>query len=522
MQEWVERYDGTCHGWDVVHDIAIDDTGNVYITGSTQVCGSGQDYATIKYNSAGDVVWIATYNGPLNSHDQAYAMALAKSGNIYVTGGSFGNGTERDYLTIKYNQNGDTLWTRRYNSPVYDLDEAVLIVLDDSENVYISGYSEYYLSNLSYYTIKYDSSGNQVWANRWEGTGGIAENRPHDMVMDKHGNIYITGESSNNVGNLDAFGTIKINQSGDTVWTDRYHGYSNVGLSEAYGIAIDDIGNAYVTGQSDTVSEFGGHWNIVTIKYNPSGQREWVNRITSPQFGTYGIGYDVAVDKDGNIIVVGGDGNGLCLTIKYTPAGDTVWTAQYGAPLAEGTNMVLDDENNIYITGIVNVSGGEPDIVTLKYNSQGELQWTETYDGPVNGDDEAVKIQLDNEQNVYVIGKSPGYGTGIDDFVTIKYDAVVTQAQNNPTKPNEFVLDQNYPNPFNPTTKISYAIPKAGNVKLVIYNLLGEQVATLVNEFEEAGTHSIDFNGQGINSGVYFYQLKDGSFNETKKMVLLK
>lgn len=88
--------------------------------------------------------------------------------------------------------------------------------------------------------------------------------------------------------------------------------------------------------------------------------------------------------------------------------------------------------------------------------------------------------------------------------------------------PSTYALGQNYPNPFNPTTGISYELPQAGNVKLGVYNLLGMEVATLVNGFREAGIHSATWNATGMPSGVYFYKIEAGNFSRTLKMVLQK
>lgn len=88
--------------------------------------------------------------------------------------------------------------------------------------------------------------------------------------------------------------------------------------------------------------------------------------------------------------------------------------------------------------------------------------------------------------------------------------------------PHEYSLSQNYPNPFNPSTKISYALPKAGNVKLVVFDLLGREVAVLVNESKKAGNYDINFDASHLSSGVYFYKLQSGDFTSTKKMALIK
>ncbi len=97
-----------------------------------------------------------------------------------------------------------------------------------------------------------------------------------------------------------------------------------------------------------------------------------------------------------------------------------------------------------------------------------------------------------------------------------------TAIDNNPTVPDKFVLMQNYPNPFNPTTTIKYQIPKNSIVTLKIYNILGQEVTTLVNEMENTGNYTVQFNADKFASGTYFYRLQAGSIVETKKMLLLK
>ena len=104
----------------------------------------------------------------------------------------------------------------------------------------------------------------------------------------------------------------------------------------------------------------------------------------------------------------------------------------------------------------------------------------------------------------------------------IDYD-IITGVSNNVTSiANSFSLNQNYPNPFNPSTKIAYTIPTNGLVTLKIYNILGKEVQTLVNEIKTSGSYEVNFNGASLSSGVYFYRLESGNFIDTKKMFLLK
>jgi hypothetical protein len=89
-------------------------------------------------------------------------------------------------------------------------------------------------------------------------------------------------------------------------------------------------------------------------------------------------------------------------------------------------------------------------------------------------------------------------------------------------QPSVFFLDQNYPNPFNPSTNIKYSIPASSNASLKVYDILGKEISTLVNEYQQAGTFDIVFDGSKLASGVYYYQLTAGEMTATKKLMLTK
>ncbi len=102
------------------------------------------------------------------------------------------------------------------------------------------------------------------------------------------------------------------------------------------------------------------------------------------------------------------------------------------------------------------------------------------------------------------------------------FDADVIGVSKNGTIPQKFSLSQNYPNPFNPTTVISYSVPEKSEVTLKVFNLLGQEVATLVNSVQNVGAHEVNFNASNLSSGIYFYTIKAGSFTSTRKMMLIK
>src|SRR5262249_56243017 len=99
QEQWVARYNGPGNGGDAANRMGSDSAGNVYVTGKSFGSGTDDDYATIKYDSFGQEQWVARYNGPGNGSDEADAIAIDSAGNVYVTGKSFGSGTDDDYAT---------------------------------------------------------------------------------------------------------------------------------------------------------------------------------------------------------------------------------------------------------------------------------------------------------------------------------------------------------------------------------------------------------------------------------------
>ncbi len=124
--------------------------------------------------------------------------------------------------------------------------------------------------------------------------------------------------------------------------------------------------------------------------------------------------------------------------------------------------------------------------------------------------------------NVVVFVQSAGSKT-VYQSETISYDELnITELNHTESVPAEFILEQNYPNPFNPSTTIKYQLSVAGLVSIKVYDMLGNEVATLVNKEKPAGEYEVEFDASNLTSGIYFYQLNATTYIETKKMILLK
>lgn len=333
---WVRRHAGPNNAYE--YDwacIDIDAYGNVYVTGET----SG-NYLTIKYYPNGDTAWMRSYNGSGNGLDQPMAIAVDDSGNVHVTGltGRYGGlDSDPDYLTLKYDTNGILLWARRYDGLGNTADWASDIAVDASGNVYVTGQTMLDDTSTAYGTVKYSPGGSRVWARTYY-HGVRCPNCEHwaqAIAVDSSGNVYVTGHSSKSreePDNLD-FATIKYYPGGGVAWTRRYNGPGN-GWDGGGSIAVDDSGNVYVMG-SITVS---GSWPDAgaTIKYFPNGGVAWV-RIGDPG-GTH-----LDVDSSGNAYVVG-----YGSIMKYSANGDVAWAAPIDW---WAVDLALHGSGNFYVTG---------------------------------------------------------------------------------------------------------------------------------------------------------------------------
>ncbi|MFQ5868857.1 MAG: SBBP repeat-containing protein [Candidatus Zixiibacteriota bacterium] len=521
-EEWVARYNGSANDVDIARAVAVDAQGNVYVTGSCRGSATYSDYATIMYDSEGNELWLARYNGPGSGDDYAKALAVDADGNVYVTGSSEGSDTDYDYATIKYDPNGNQLWARRYNRAGNNYDGAYAIAVDSEGNVYVTGISGPRYGGEDYATIKYDSSGNELWVACYNGPGNY-DDEATALVVDAEGSAYVTGWSYGS-GTYSDYATIKYGANGNQLWVARHNGPGD-DWDEATALAVDAGGNVYVTGST---SSSGPGYDYATIKYDSLGNQLWVARYNHA-VDTSDVACGLTVDAQGNVYVTGysfdPDTNEDYATVKYDSSGNELWVARYNGPTNgfDGASaLAVDGRGDIYVTGLSFGFDTYWDYTTIKYDLDGNELWIVRYDGPVNGYDYAEALAVDQDGKVYITGWSKGDGTDYD-YATIKYSqqtAVETGPSDN-TLPGGFRLTC-LPNPFNASTSIAYALAQPGEVKLTIHNLKGQLMETLVDDFQEVGEHSVTWDASNHSSGIYFYKLTAGDYTETRRVTLLK
>lgn len=305
--------------------------------------------------------------------------------------------------------------------------------------------------------------------------------------------IYVLIGPPLKMGNL-----IALDLSGNKLWTYTFP-YHNAGIP-----LVDNQNKIYV---------FGADYNLSYYLYclKPDGTLDW--QYPLEDINTY---YTPTIDKNGNIVffnqrTINKVKYGAIISLDYT--GKERWVTLLDGDWFQNwvsTGLTCDAEGKIYCGG--SDQGGN----FYCLDSNGVILWKYTsgifeYDScPAIGSDGTLYIGYHNDGSEWCSQNL----IAIKDSVTSVNDVVENI--------KEYQLQQNYPNPFNPTTLIKYQIPKAGFVSLKVYNILGKEVATLVNENKFQGFYNISFDASKLSSGIYIYQIKSNEYISSKKMMLIK
>ena len=272
---------------------------------------------------------------------------------------------------------------------------------------------------------------------------------------------------------------------------------SNSGLPKNIGvraIAIDGSGNKWIGAYDDFVKFDDTTWTVYNaqttigcITIDNTGKK-WIGGLRSEPFGWFGL---IRYDDE---------------TFTYYAESDS------GVPLGSIQCIAVDEFDNKWIGTYRSNNGG-----LVKFDGTNWTDYSTSNSGlPDNWGVNAIAI--DGSGNIWI----GTWGGGL----AVYNEGGVVSVEENPTLreiiPNEYLLYQNYPNPFNPSTTIKYSIPKLNFVTIKIYDVLGSEVATLINEEKSGGNYELSWSAANLPSGVYFYQLKAGSYVEIKKMILLK
>ncbi|MFD3001490.1 PQQ-binding-like beta-propeller repeat protein [Pontibacter toksunensis] len=437
-----------------VHAVTIDESANLYLTGTSIASSTLQNYLTLKYNGMnGDLLWDRQYDGVGKGNDKASAIAVDKEGGVVVTGKSFrevisfpGHGPSYqvyDIATIRYDaDNGEELWSAAYTGDtLVDVGGSLqfqpintFLAIDDEGDVYVAAkYRSMFGTggvSAGVVTMKYNSeNGNQVWESRYNSNSATDPS----IALDGSGGVYVAGHFG--LSNAQrTFYTIKYESaSGEGLWEETFTGVTGNFLS-APQVHVGNADDVYLTSISDSVGIDNG---IATLRINSmNGSLIWNKfyraSLTSLRpFRSLTSTPHIAllVDESGIPYVMGSAyttdnriNSNLFIVSYSVERGAVLWNEQYEATghLHDFVRAsAVDAAGNIYVAGISTGFGIGNDIRVVKYSNSGEELWVRTYDGGVH--DRLEAIALDGAGGVYLAGTS---GLAVrSDFLTLKLNA---------------------------------------------------------------------------------------------------
>jgi hypothetical protein len=417
QQAWVARYNnGILDGTNQAVKMALDSSGNIYVTGFSQNTNTNLGYVTIKYASNGTPLWSARYDDTNFVSATPSGLVLDTNNSVIVTGNA---------LTVKYDSNGNQLWSAPYAGSA--------IAIDPGGNPVVTGME----SNFS--TVKLSPAGSNLWQTTYvEPIGPVWSQL---VLVDSNSNVYVAGSDTDvcySAGCYEQLLIVKYDQNGNRLWSaGNNQGGASISSVRIGGAALDAFGNLYI------VADFGMVVTHVLMKYNATGSVVWTT-YQPPPTCLEDVPHDLILDKLGNVIVTG--------PVCYVTPNYSFATLEYGTYKsdANGTyiltntyppvpvlpsaanSVTVDSANNCYVTGYSPGTNSANDIVTIKYDPNGNQIWLQRYTSPGNGNAAGNAIAVDNNGNVYVTGYDTTTAGGTE-IVTIKYSPVTVQRRSDGT-----------------------------------------------------------------------------------------
>lgn len=409
---------------------AVDQQGNMFVVGNTQVGPGNTDVLVSKYNRDGELLWQQGHHGNAEADDYGVAVTTDGTGNCFVAAAVSNIGTSFDVAIMKFNPDGTMVWHTEWNGSANLHDVPSSIAMDGAGNIYVAGTTYSTESNPDYLLVKLNAQGALQWSASYDYAGfpDIATGISFDLLMDP----VVTGGSASAATAWD-YATIRYNKvTGVQNGTNRVV-VPGVNMANALGFVRDNGGNLFITGYS----EADGNKDIQTVKIDNAFTLAWVRNFDGE--GMEDMGKAIGADNMGNVYITGhthkANGGSDYITIKYNANGDVLWQQRYRARKdewkAEATKLAVTSDGGVIVVGTI-FDGQKTNFMTIKYNPDGKLEWEKEYDG-LNGDDEAKDVRLSVDGKVYVTGTS-GTGTNAT-YSTVKYSYL--------KKDNGIVYDDN-------------------------------------------------------------------------------
>jgi hypothetical protein len=426
--QWEARLDGAGSFIDKVEDLYLDASGNTYVTGSSYN-GTSYDLMTVKYDADGAEEWRSSYGG--TGIDEGHAITVDSNGDVIVTGSRFISGTDWDIVIVKYDgTTGSEDWDV-VAAGTSNFDSGVDIVVDSDDNVIVLASRSSSVTDVDFITLKYSSAGSFIWAQLLGGTGNDLAKL---ITIDASDNIYVAGHREFSIGTtyFDFFAA-KYNSAGVLQWSNTEDsGFGN--LDTPFAMTLDGSNDLILGGSGFT--DILNEEDYMTVKFSgTSGAVLW-KELYAGDAEAFDLVNAIAVDGSDNVFVSGRSKSIATsedyYTIAYSSLGVELWSDRYtteGLEYDEATDIrVSDDDAYVYVTGYSFNGPTNNDFATLKYDAtDGTREWITIFDGPSSNSDQAVRMALDLDENIFITGNSHGGATNLD-YSTIKYCQLETAA----------------------------------------------------------------------------------------------
>ena len=435
LEQWMAAYSGPGANQDWAYGMKMDTDGNVYTTG--YVFDADNDYAiaTVKYGPDGTQLWADEYKLGVGNYCYPNSMTLSPGGAPIVVGYCYD--TSNDGIILVYDASGTIQWSDQYDGDDGGEDVFYTVTTDDSGNVYAVGYEETSGAGTNYLTVKYDSSGTQLWSNNNNGTGNGTD-VAYSVAVDDSGNVYLTGYQSTTTNTVAA--VVKLNSSGNFQWR-RYLSGSGTGNNFGGTIAVAQGGDIYTTSMKVNSTKADSYdialdWmppdNSTVDGFSWDGPENSQDLLPNHASNWYIFGPDnrsFIMDDAGNTYIIGTTIKAATgydsVLLKCDSSGTLQWAEIWDSGEA-GTEfageVIFDSAGHILVAGItLNVTSFNYDGYLLIYDSAGNLLDTVIYDGPGSNDDLFADMALDADDNPVFAGLVYSGATTGFDMLTIKY-----------------------------------------------------------------------------------------------------
>jgi hypothetical protein len=486
------------------------DSNYIYLSGGIARPDRTSYLSLSQFSSEGTRFVIADYETLPNVTDGAGKLALDLNNNIYAAGTTSYVGSKSRPLVAKFNPAGELLWKDNFNNITEQAVAAVDFKLFNKTTpvVLYNSLDTFH----DYAAVKcYSAEGDSLWYFKLQ--DDTSRYLAKYLLSDNSGFVYAVAAQVYNLSQPFTsadFRVLKLSTEGEVIWEKSL---GNVNPDNA---VMDREDNIIFISQSGSVK-----------KMTPSGDILWT--YTDKDTASTYIWYNGVADAENNFIMTGSiikssGARDYALT-KLTPDGSKIWTASFNSN--EDLNdyaqyITADAEDNIYITGKSENNNSQGPCYVVKYSSAGEFLWKYKLQPDNSNETYALAVFTDDSSNVYVGGNNRD-AVNNSGYILVKIKQTKSVDVTEHTMvPAETSLEQNYPNPFNPSTLIKYSVAKAGVVTIKVYDILGNEIKTLVNEDKTPGSYNIEFTAQNLASGMYIYNMTTPGYQLNRKMIILK